>query len=73
MLTGDDERVGIALIDIRSIGLSIAAKAGEPLWYVNSGPGMHNITAAQNAAVNGDKAAQKALKAIGQEWDLDKL
>lgn len=73
VLTGDDERVGIALIDIRSIGLSIAAKAGEPLWYVSSGPGVHNITAAQNAAVNGDKAAQKALKAIGQEWDPHKL
>ena len=37
------------------------------------GPGMQNIVAAQNAAVNGDRAAQKALKAIGHEWDHDKL
>ena len=64
---------GIALIDLKAIGLSLADRAGEPLWYVSSGPGIQNITAAQNAAVNGDKAAQKALKAIGQEWDPDKL
>lgn len=64
---------GIALIDLKAIGLSLAEKAGEPLWYVSSGPGMQKITAAQNAAVSGDKAAQRALKAIGQDWDPDKL
>lgn len=74
VLTADDyDRSGIALIDLKAVGLRIAERAGEPLWYVSAGPGPNDINSALNAASSGDKAAQKALEAIGQEWDSSKL
>lgn len=69
----EEPAAGIALIDLKAIGLGLAERAGEPLWYVSAGPGMRNKVDAQNAAANGDKAAQQALEAIGVEWDASKL
>lgn len=60
---------GGGLIDLREIGWQVAAKAGEPLWYVRQGPGPGEVTEALNRASRGDIKAQAALSEIGiHEW-----
>lgn len=75
MLAGEDTELsnGIALIDLKALGLGVAERAGTALWNVRAGPGDHDITSALMAASQGDKAAQKAVEAIGHEWDVSKL
>ena len=75
MLASEDKELsnGIALIDLKALGLGVAERAGTALWNVRAGPGGHDITSALMAASKGDKAAQKAVEAIGYEWDPDKL
>lgn len=75
LLDGEDAELsnGIALIDLKALGLGVAKRAGTALWNVKAGPGDHDITSALMAASEGDKAAQKAVEALGYEWDASKL
>jgi len=75
ILAGSDRKLsnGIALIDLKALGLGVAERAGTALWNVRAGPGDHDINWARMAASEGDKAAQKAVEALGLEWDASKL
>ncbi|MBU2029002.1 MAG: helix-turn-helix domain-containing protein [Alphaproteobacteria bacterium] len=75
ILAEDDRELsnGIALIDLKALGLGVAERAGTALWNVRAGPGDHDIGLALTAASKGDKAAQEAVEAIGYEWDASKL
>lgn len=74
-LSGDNTELsnGIAVIDLKALGLGVAKRTGTALWTVKAGPGDHDITSALMAASEGDKAAQKAVEALGYEWDASKL
>lgn len=75
MLARDDREPskGIAIIDLKALGLGVAERAGTALWKVKAGPDHHDISWALMAASQGDTAAQKAVEAIGHEWDVSKL
>lgn len=75
ILAGSDRELsnGIALIDLKALGLGVAERAGTALWNVRAGPGDHDINWARMAASEGDKAAQNAVEALGLEWDVSKL
>lgn len=66
-----DISVGIAVIDLKALGLAIVERADEPLWYVSPGPCPDEVNMALNLAAQGNIAAQEALTAIGVDWDID--
>lgn len=66
-----EPRDGVALIDLKVLGLQIATRAGEPLWKVKRGPDPAELIAALNRASAGDLEAQSELANIGiSDWKV---
>lgn len=71
-LTAEDDRSGVAIIDLKAVGLKVAERAGKCLWLIARGPSAKAIALARDAARSGDELAKEALRDAGFKSDFSK-
>lgn len=72
MIAAEDCRSGVAIIDLKAVGLKVAERAGKKLWLVARGPSAEAIALARDAARNGDELAKEALRDAGFKSEFSK-